>query len=94
MADDVNALRKFLYSQFYTHPKIARIMASAQDVLRDLFRYYLKHPEMLPEEWRRSLDSGDKSQRARVTCDFIAGMTDRFAIETHKRLFDATPELR
>ncbi len=94
MAKELAALRSFLFSELYMHNKIARIMSDAQSILRDLFGYFMSRPEMLPEEWRHAPDLGEASIRARHVCDFIAGMTDRFAIETHKRLFDVTPKLR
>ncbi|MDZ4790874.1 MAG: deoxyguanosinetriphosphate triphosphohydrolase [Hyphomicrobiales bacterium] len=87
-------LRRFLFAKLYMHPKIARIMRDAQGIVRDVFAHYLSAPDELPEEWRRSLDATDPALRARHVCDFVAGMTDRFAIETHKRLFDETPKLR
>ena len=66
-----------------------RVMGDAQQVVRDLFDIYRADNEEMPEEWR---DLGDGPERA--AADFIAGMTDRYAIQEHRRLFDATPDLR
>jgi dGTPase len=94
MTAALTGLRAFLYAELYMHPKIKAIMNDAKRIVRDLFAHFMRAPDALPEEWRRALDPGDEQRRARHVCDFVAGMTDRFAIEAHKRLFDATPKLR
>ncbi len=94
MAEALAELRRFLFANLYMHEKIKRIMTDAQGVVRDVFTHYADAPDQLPQEWRRSLDATDPALRARHVCDFVAGMTDRLAIETHKRLFDDTPKLR
>jgi dGTPase len=71
-----------------------RIMGDAERLVADLFARYSAEPQALPEEWRHGLDGADAGQRARHIADFIAGMTDRFALIEHARLFDSTPELR
>ena len=62
--------------------------------MRDLFAHYTSHPSDLPEEWSFDLKAGDEAALARRVGDFIAGMTDRFALAEHARFFDSTPELR
>jgi len=62
--------------------------------VRDLFAHYGAHPGDLPEEWQAGLKGLEDPARARFIADFIAGMTDRFALAEHARLFDTTPELR
>jgi dGTPase len=69
-------------------------MGEAERLVGDLFARYSAEPQVLPEEWRHGLDDADPGQRARHIADFIAGMTDRFALMEHARLFDSTPELR
>jgi dGTPase len=69
------------------------IMTLAEDRLRELFAHYLERPGELPAEWR-PVAADDDAARARQIADFIAGMTDRFALIEHARLFDSTPELR
>ncbi|MEN8721723.1 MAG: deoxyguanosinetriphosphate triphosphohydrolase [Alphaproteobacteria bacterium] len=81
-------LRRFLREHMYFHYKVNRMTSKARRVVGDLFPLYLGEPEILPDPWRALATTGDVSARARIVCDFIAGMTDRFAIEEHRRLFD------
>ena len=69
-------------------------MSEAANVLRALFRHYSEQPNDLPAEWSIGLSSCDAAAGARRIADFIAGMTDRYALAEHQRLFDSTPELR
>ena len=71
-----------------------RVRAQADAVLRDLFRRFKAEPELMPEEWQADLPKDDESRLARRVADYIAGMTDRYAILEHRRLFDVTPDLR
>jgi dGTPase len=91
MASELAELREFLFDEFYYHPRITGVMADAQKVVRDLYNHFLAHPESLPEIWREEAENGEKG---RVIGDFVAGMTDRLAIDTHRGLFDDTPRLR
>jgi dGTPase len=91
MKRELAQLRAFLFAEFYFHPRVQEIMNGAQKIVRDLFNYFLDHPEALPEGWRENAITGRKG---RVIGDFVAGMTDRLAIDTHRRLFDETPRLR
>jgi dGTPase len=87
------AIKEFLKPRMYRHARVTRIMTEAEGVLRDLFQTYLRRPEELPRERRQELASNEGS-RARQVANFIAGMTDRYALIEHARLFDSTPELR
>ncbi len=69
-------------------------MNQAAGVLRDLFARFSARPGDLPLEWQEGLNDMPEPLRARRIADFIAGMTDRFALAEHARLFDSTPELR
>jgi dGTPase len=91
MTREIGELRALLFAEFYFHPRIRATMDGAQKIVRDLFNHYFAHPEALPEDWRESAATGRKG---RVISDFVAGMTDRLAIDTHRRLFDDTPRLR
>jgi dGTPase len=73
---------------------VMHVMNQAADVVRDLFARYTAQPADLPAEWKEGLDGLDESARVRRIADFIAGMTDRYALAEHARLFDSTPELR
>ena len=71
-----------------------RVMGEAERILFDLFAKYLKVPAELPPEWLLGAEADDEADRARRIGNFIAGMTDRFALTEHQRLFDSTPDLR
>jgi dGTPase len=90
MAAADRAIKAFLFPHMYRHPRIARIMDEAQAVVTDLFGRYMSAPQDLP--WRDA--PAEVEARARQIADFIAGMTDRYALSEHVRLFDSTPELR
>ena len=87
-------IKAFLRPRMYRHARVMRVMDEAAGVVRDLFAHYDAHPGELPAEWRLGLDHAGAAQRARRIADFIAGMTDRYALAEHARLFDSTPELR
>jgi len=76
----------------YRHPRMQRITGDAEAVVRDLFDYYWKHPSVLPDEWADL--PREEAARGRHIANFIAGMTDRFALIEHARFFDSTPDLR
>ncbi len=78
----------------YRHPRVMRVMDEAAGVIRDLFARYRANPADLPPEWQEGLSGLDEAARVRRIADFIAGMTDRYALAEHGRLFDSTPELR
>ena len=78
-------LRDFLMENFYRHYRVSRMAAKAERVLEDMFTAYMKSPRLLPKKVWQQMDDGN---RARVVCDYIAGMTDRFALQEHQRLFD------
>lgn len=85
-------IKNFLYPRMYRHPRMQRITDDAEAVVRDLFDYYSKHSSVLPDEWADL--PRDEAARARHIANFIAGMTDRFALIEHARFFDSTPDLR
>ncbi len=93
MAEADRAIKGFLYPRMYRHARIMRIMADAEAVICDLFTRYAERPEHMPAEWAQC-EAGDETARLRRIGDFIAGMTDRYALVEHARLFDSTPELR
>ena len=63
-------------------------------VLRDLFAAYVNDPAALPDDWRDWSPAGEATRHERRVCDFIAGMTDRYAVMRHRRLFDLDPHFR
>jgi dGTPase len=94
MAEADAAIKRFLYPRMYRHARINRIMSEAASVLRDLFAHFRARPGDMPAEWAQGLDAADETARARRIADFIAGMTDRYALIEHTRWFNTTPELR
>jgi len=94
MAEADRAIKGFLYPRMYRHDRIMRIMGDAERLVCALFARYLDRPDDLPAEWAQIVDGGDAAARLRHIADFIAGMTDRYALMEHARLFDSTPELR
>jgi dGTPase len=94
MAAADRAIKDFLFPRLYHHPRILRIMGDAERVLRDLFARYTAHPQDLPIDWQHGLVANDEGACARLIADFIAGMTDRYALTEHARLCHGTPDLR
>jgi len=88
------AIKRFLWERMYRHPRVMRIMNDAEAVVGDLFACYLRQPEELPAEWLPPADGEPPAAFARRVCNYIAGMTDRYALTEHQRLFDSTPDLR
>ncbi len=87
MAEDLARLRSFLYERMYRHWRVNRTRSQARRILGEMFALFLKEPEVLPTYWFAKSQNRDEAGRARVVCDYIAGMTDRFAIEEHRKLF-------
>ena len=94
MLGRLDDLRKFLFARVYRHARVVRIMDDAETVIADLFQRYTETVDALPPEWRVEAPPLGTRQYARYVADFIAGMTDRYALVEHRRLFDATPDLR
>jgi dGTPase len=87
MLEDLARLRAFLMERMYRHWKVNRTRSQAKRILADMFALFQAEPEVLPTEWFVLTQNISDADRARVVCDYIAGMTDRFAIEEHRRLF-------
>ena len=88
MAEHDKSLKEFLFAHMYRHTKVNRMTSKARRVVRDLFALLLAEPELLPEDWRREGERPGGLKTARRVADYIAGMTDRFALDEHSRLFD------
>jgi dGTPase len=91
MAEDLARLRAFLHERMYRHWRVNRSRSQARRILADMFKLFMDEPDVLPADWYVRLRALDEVGRARVICDYIAGMTDRFAIEEHRRLFNLDP---
>jgi dGTPase len=94
MAEAERLIKRFLETSMYRHERVMRVMNEAANVVRRLFLRYDERPESMPAEWSIGLAALDPPARARRIADFIAGMTDRYALAEHVRLFDFAPELR
>jgi dGTPase len=88
MAEDLGRLRMFLHHRMYRHYRVNRTRSQARRILADMFRLFMAEPDVMAPEWFDRVHGQDEDVRARTICDYIAGMTDRFAIEEHKRLFN------
>ncbi len=83
-------LRAFLFENMYRHYKVNRMMGQAVRVVEELFGLFMDDPSLLPTEIYAQCRDVETLKTARVICDYIAGMTDRFAIEEHRKLFSVT----
>jgi len=85
MVDDELALKNFLKERMYMHPKIRTMTIKAKKIISDLFDLYVKEPDLLPKQW---IDYKNEREKHIVVCDYISGMTDKYAINIHKKFFD------
>ena len=84
-------VKTFLFARMYRHPSVLAVRDKADAIVRRLFAAYMSDPSAMPRDWAAK---AEQRERARAVADYIAGMTDRFAIHEHARLFDASPDLR
>ena len=84
-------LKAFLFHHMYRHPSVQRVRDKADAIVRRLFEAYMDDPNAMPGAWAAK---AGRSDRARAVADYIAGMTDRFAVHEHARLFDGPTDLR
>ena len=82
------AVRDFLFHRMYRHWRVNRTMAKSKRVVQVLFSLLHGGPQMLPPLWRARAGDAGSAQCAQVVCDYIAGMTDRYALEEHRRMTD------
>jgi dGTPase len=94
VAKEEAEIKAFLKQRMYRHDRVMRVMGEAEQILFDLFARYQRSPGDLPAEWIEGTERETEGERARRIGNFIAGMTDRFALTEHQRLFDSTPDLR
>ena len=87
--DNVNkSVKSFLFKHMYRHYKVNRMTSKARRVIGELFEFFHEEPSCLPSVWYAQTDGRQTQRTAEVIADFIAGMTDRFALEEHARIFD------
>jgi len=87
-------IKAFLKKRMYRHDRVMAVMRDAERIVVELFDRYRERPADLPAEWLPADNAESETERLRRICNFIAGMTDRFALTEHQRLFDSTPDLR
>lgn len=88
MMEQNRQLKAFLMARMYRHYKVNRMAAKAKRVVAELFAFFLENPDCLPDSWRAQAGEKNTAKTATVVSDFIAGMTDRFALDEHSRIFD------
>jgi dGTPase len=90
MTRGIDVLRDFLQTRMYRHSKVNRVCAKAKQIVKDLFTFFMAQPNCLPNAWYETMmavGKDDESSHARVIADYIAGMTDRYAVQEHRKLF-------
>lgn len=88
---DLQQFRTFLFQRMYRAPSVMAVRAEVTQVVQDLFPLYLASPSLLPRKWREDVAAAeDQTALARIVADYIAGMTDRFAMQEHARLVAAS----
>ena len=88
MHDNDTAIKRFLFTNMYRHYKLNRMTSKGRRVVKDLFQLLISEPECLPTDWRQQAGQPNSEPTARLVAEYIAGMTDRYALDEHKRLFD------
>lgn len=91
MSENNRMLQQFLRERMYRHERVLEVMDRARRILANLFNAYMDDPKLLPPEWGDDVKTSGGPALARQVSDFLAGMTDRYALEEHKRLFDLEP---
>ncbi len=91
-AADADIMR-FLWARMYRHPGVVAVRKKAEAIVNDLFAAFTADPSRMPEEWSAGLGGAPQARIARRAADYIAGMTDTYAVLAHRKLYDATPDL-
>jgi dGTPase len=99
MVEADKAMKAFLYPHMYRHPRVMKVRRDAAEVLDRVFKALAEAPARMPDEWAQAaaevpMDEFWEARRMRIVCDYMAGMTDRYALAEHRRLFGTAPELR
>jgi dGTPase len=93
MRDEEKVLKRFLFKNLYFHNSVVLRRQAADKIVQDLFDACFADPSIMPPEWQSGCEALDIPSRARRVADYLAGMTDNFAVREHRRLFDHTPDL-
>ena len=85
--EDLKVIRQFLFTRMYRAPAVIEMRKTVTNVVYELFPLFMQQPELLPKQWRKDVElADDETALARLVADYIAGMTDRFALQEHERL--------
>ncbi|NRB10310.1 MAG: deoxyguanosinetriphosphate triphosphohydrolase [Rickettsiaceae bacterium] len=87
-AKEVQDIKGFLFRKVYKHHRVASVTLQSQNVVRDLFKLYVENIELLPFSWREMIEEGNEKLKMSVIADYIAGMTDRFAIKQYQSFYN------
>lgn len=93
MRDEEKVLKRFLFKNLYFHESVVERRHAADKIVQDLFDISFGSPSNMPDEWQSDWETLDETSRARRVADYLAGMTDNYAVREHRRLFDHTPDL-
>ena len=86
--EDLKVIRDFLFHRMYRAPAVIEMRREVTGVINDLFPHFMANPQELPKQWRKDVEEvAGETGLARLVSDYIAGMTDRFALQTHARIF-------
>ncbi len=90
--EDLKVIRRFLFKRMYRAPVVLEMRHAVTQMIDELFPFFIDNPHMLPKQWRKDVEAvSSETALARIVSDYIAGMTDRFAIQQHKKLVGGTP---
>ena len=92
-ADALSQLRAFLFKNSWRHFKVNRMTSKSKHLLTELFKRLLEEPNLLPTEWQTALENKGQVQEARIIADYVASMTDRYALLEYERIFEPGPIL-
>ena len=85
MIKEEKKLKIFLKNKMYLHPRIRTMTIKAKKIISDLFDLFIEEPTLMPDNW---ITFKNKKQKFINVCDYISGMTDNYAINTHRKFFD------
>ena len=89
MFQDLKTIRSFFFTNMYRHWKVRRMRRKASGIVKEMFEIFMDDPGMLPDDgWQKWAMIGDEAQKAQVISDYIAGMTDRYALQEYQKLTD------
>jgi len=87
--DDLKVIRQFLFTRMYRAPSVVVVRQDVTRKLLELFPLFMRRPDLLPKQWRKDVAGvSTETELARIVCDYIAGMTDRFALQQYDELID------